>query len=145
MGNFHHISNVGIGGTAKYAFAIDKTYGLTLEAGTIRYNTKAQTLLYYNNSSSESLYEPGYAFTAIPVKIGGRFKYKQVFAEPQIGLTYFSNQDTFQNASTTYGINTGGYLTRNLTLEGSFERWNRGGFSASHVGIRLAYNFRLAE
>lgn len=109
--------NNGIGGSVKYIYHFNKGLGLSLQAGAIRYD-----------------------FTSWPVKLGGHFRYKGLFVEPQLGLTYFSGRGTnYQNGATTYGVNVGGYIAKRVVVSGNFERWNKGGFGASHVGIRLAY------
>lgn len=121
----------GIGGSVKYLYHVNSRYGLSLQAGGIRY---------YSNGSSFTAADKRANFTAIPIKLGGNFRYKALFAEPQLGLTYFSNNNIdYQNASTTYGLNIGAYITHHIVLSGNYERWNRGGFAASHIGIRLAY------
>ncbi len=139
IGSFRDEAKFGFGGTVKYVFAVDKTYGLTLQSGIVGYIARERMAVPYPGAPSID-----YNFNAIPIKLGGRYRYKCVFAEPQIGLTYFSNQHLLQNTSTlTYGINVGGYLSKHLTLEGNFERWNRGGYN--HIGLRLAYNFHIGK
>lgn len=114
----------GLGGSAKYAVHINEMWGVSLQAGAIGYHGTGGLA----------------GFTAFPVKLGGSFRYGDLFAEPQFGLSYFSNNNTvYQSGSTTYGITIGGYVTDHLVLSGNYERWNKGGFSASHVGIRMAY------
>lgn len=118
--------NYGIGGTVEYLFHINSTYGLSLQTGAISYHSKGSQL----------------NFTSFPVKLGGNFRYHALFAEPQLGFTWFSNNKTiYENRSTTYGINIGGYITHHIALSGNYERWNRGGAAASHAGIRVAYAF----
>lgn len=117
--------NYGIGASIKYLYHVNSTYGFSLQSGAIRYHSNG---------------DKGLSFTAIPFKLGGNFRYKSMFAEPQLGLTWFADNNTvYQNASTTYGLNIGTYITSHMILSGAYERWNRGGFGASHLGIRLAY------
>jgi hypothetical protein len=114
----------GLGGSAKYIYHINHTYGVSLQAGVIKYNAS----------------DKSFGFTAFPVKVGSHFRYRSVFAEPQIGFTYFSGGRTvYQSGATTFGLNIGGYLGNHIVLSGNFERWNKGGFGASHLGVRLAY------
>lgn len=114
----------GLGGSAKYIYHINNTYGVSLQAGVIKYNASDKAL----------------GFTAVPVKLGGQVRYRSVFIEPQVGLTYFSgNRSVYQSGATTYGFNLGGYVSRHVVVSGNYERWNKGGFGASHIGVRLAY------
>ena len=142
VGDFGDVYKYGIGGTVKYLFNITNTYGLTLQSGAIYYVAKAETIADPNNPNS--FYTSNPDFTSIPVKLGGQFRYKSVFAEPQLGLTWFAGEKTRnQSASTTYGINIGTYICKHLVLSGNFERWNRGGFGASHAAVRVAYAFHF--
>ena len=129
--------NYGVGGSIKYLFHIKSIYGLSLQAGAIRY---------HSNTSSLTAADKGLSFTAIPVKLGGNFRYKSVFADPQLGLTSFTDHNTvYQSASTTYGLTAGSYIGNHIMLSGNYERWNKGGFAASHIGIRVAYTFSLGR
>lgn len=124
--------NYGIGGAVKYLLRLNKTYGFSLQTGAMRYHPKASA----TNTSG--------GFTAIPVKIGAQFRYRSLFAEPQFGFTYFADNHTFyQSGSTTYGLTIGSYITKHISLSANYERWNKGGFAASHVGVGVAYAFSL--
>lgn len=123
--------NYGVGASAKYLYRLNRHYGVSLQTGAIRYHA--------------STYK-GYNFFAIPVKLGANARYRSLFAEPQIGLTFFADNKTYyQNGATTYGLNLGTFLSNRMALSASYERWSKGGFNAGHVGIRLAYNFVPAD
>ena len=124
--------NYGIGGSVKYLLRLNEYYGLSLLTGLVRYHPKTSPLGG----------APG--FTAIPVQVGANFRYRSLFAEPQFGFTYFSNKQIFyQSGSTTYGLTAGAYITKQISLSANYERWNKGGFAASHLGIGIAYTFSL--
>lgn len=124
---FHY----GIGGSAKYLYRIKPAYGVSLQAGAIRYHSSGPV---------QAVSGGTFSFTAIPVKLGADIRYKNLFAEPQLGFTWFSDNHTmYQSRSATYGIGVGTYVIPHVTLSGNYERWNRGGFAASHWGLRLAY------
>lgn len=125
--------NYGVGGSVKYLLRLNSMYGLSLQAGAVRYHPKRSSFADAGGRSG---------FTAIPVKLGGNFRYRSLFAEPQFGLTYFTGNTTFyKSASTTYGLDIGTYIANHVLLSGNYERWNKGGFAASHIGVRVAYTF----
>lgn len=125
--------NYGIGGMIKYLHRFNNAYGVSLQSGAVRYHSNARLLA----APAQRL-----SFTAVPVTLGGYFRYQAFFAEPRLGLTWFAdNRTAYQNASTTYGLQAGAYITRQVTLAAGYERWNRGGFAAGHLGVRLAYVF----
>jgi hypothetical protein len=120
----------GLGGSIKYVYHINNTYGLSLQTGAIRYPS--------DNKS--------FSFTSFPFKLGGNFQHRSIFVEPQLGLTFFTgNATAYESGSTTYGLNLGAYLSKKMTLSGNYERWNKGGFGASHIGIRVAYSLYVGS
>lgn len=124
--------NYGVGAAVKYLLHINERYGLSLNTGLVRYHPKTSPL-----GGASGL-------TAIPVKLGANLRYRSLFAEPQFGFTYFAGNHTFyQSGSTTYGLQVGSYITKQISLSANYERWNKGGFAASHMGITLAYTFSL--
>jgi hypothetical protein len=123
--------NYGLGASVKYLYKINRTFGVSLQTGAIRYH--GSTI-------------KGYDFFAIPVKLGANIRYRSLFAAPQVGLTYFAyNKTYYENGSTTYGVNIGTSLSSHLLLSGNYERWNKGGYKASHVGVSLAYAFSSSQ
>lgn len=122
----------GIGGTVKYLLRLNSMYGFSLQTGAVRYHPKASATTTTGG------------FTAIPVKIGAQLRYQSLFAEPQFGFTYFADNNTFyQSGSTTYGLTIGTYIAKHISLSANYERWNKGGFAASHIGVGVAYAFSL--
>ncbi|RXK85757.1 hypothetical protein [Filimonas effusa] len=125
--------NYGIGGAVKYLHRLNKLYGVLLQTGFISYHASKSSLAVAGGNMH---------FTSIPVKLGVNARYRSFFAEPQFGFTYFTGNNTvYQNGSTTYGLTIGSYINNRIVLSGNYERWNKGGFAASHIGVRVAYRF----
>lgn len=119
----------GIGASVRYLQHITTTFGLALQTGITRFHTRNAF---------------GQPFLAIPLLLGADVRYKALFAQPQVGVSFFAdNQTLYQNGAVTYGITAGGYITDHVVLSGDYKRWNKGGFGGSYVGLRLAYAFAV--
>ncbi|MFT4203455.1 MAG: outer membrane beta-barrel protein [Chitinophagaceae bacterium] len=144
VGSFSDGAEYGLGGSLKYTYHINERYGISLQSGVARYKYKGNFYDYsfLNDNSYNPEYEKDLSFTAIPIKLGGHLQYKNFFVEPQIGLTFFADNETsFQNGSTTLAIGIGYYILKNLRASVRYERWDKGGPDASFIGIGVAYAF----
>lgn len=138
------------GATAKYAYNFDESIAVTLQSGYNRFNGKSQTYSLVGLSGTLKIPAVNY----IPVKAGARFSMGQFYAEPQLGIGFFS-QSGESESHFVYAGNIGVMVTQNFDISLKYEGFSGKDFDLStgnesnknfgFLGLRLAYTFPLGK
>ncbi len=145
LGDFGEGYGFGIGASAKGMYGINDAGQATLTLGFLRFGMKDGNELF---SGSTSL---------IPVLVGYRHRFSDLYAEGQVGLTAVRTSIKIKDAglaslaglsasesATHFGYAVGaGYLMGNLDLGLRFQGVAAEGGSLNFVALRVAYNFQL--
>lgn len=134
-GDLSLVTPLGLGGSVKAVFPLSNVLGFTVSAGYQHYLKK--------NFFGERIG----GFHGIPLKGGIRVNIdKGFYIEPQAGYTSFGsseNPDAGYEGAFTYAGNVGYLINGKVDISIRYESATKGGSSLSHVGLRIAYNFKL--
>ena len=130
-GDMALITPFGLGGSIKVVFPLSNNIGLTASAG----------YLYFLKKTIFDVTVGG--FHAIPLKGGLRICTNNgIYVEPQAGYTFFGAGQGADGAFTFAG-NVGYLLNNTFDISARYESAIKDGLSLAHIGIRIAYNFKL--
>ena len=135
IGNFAVGWNIGVGGTAKFAYNVDKTFAVTLESG-------------YMTFLGKTIIEEDYkapAINFIPIKAGFRYTFNDriFYLEPQLGVSDASTSGA-SSVDFTYAINAGYRIVPGVDVSARYEAVSKTG-TVSFIGLRFAYGFALGK
>jgi len=132
IGDFSKTSNVGVGGTVKFAYNFTPAAAATLEAGYMSFGGK--DFMGYKVP----------ALNMIPIKAGFRYTLNGgVYFEPQLGVTSMSAKGASSASGFTYAINIGYRMTPGIDVGARYETISKDG-NGSFIGLRVAYSFSLS-
>jgi hypothetical protein len=134
MGDFNKGYNMGIGGSAKFAFPVAPDLDLTLNAGYISHSGKTIVANFKNPTVN-----------LIPIKAGVRYHTAAgIFIEPQLGYTNFKYKGSDNSSSAfTYAANVGYALSKGVDFGVRYEAFSKNEVTTSFIGARLGYSFGL--
>jgi len=139
-GNLHDVSNVGIGGTARLQYGIDKNVALMLTSG--YYN-------YFGKTVSDATGDIKYpSFGLVPVKAGIKaFVSDGIYLSGEVGAG-FETKDVYARADgskdTKLILAPGiGWANKTWDVGARYENFSGQGNSYGTVGLRIAYGFSL--
>ena len=127
VGDFSDVSSFGLGIDAKYAYNFDEVIAATVSAGYNNFFVKDE---WKSQGADKTL---GY----IPVKAGVRFSMGGLYAEPQVGVAFGTNDGA--GSAFTYAGQLGFMASRNLDLSLRYEGWSKNDIKSGFVGLRVAY------
>lgn len=134
VGDFNKTHGGMIGGDLKYAYNFDPAVAVTLQSG-------------YNNFFGKKVLETSlvdYKYKSlgqIPIKAGVRFSMGQFYAEPQLGVSFFTGAG--DGSAFTYAGNIGVQVTPSFDISARYEGWSKNSSNLGFVGLRLAYTFPM--
>ncbi len=134
-GIFKDYNKTGIGGSVKGLLGIGKQGQISLTTGFTSYRVKGST----SAAKAEN--------NIIPILLGYRYHYHNVFLEPQIGYGFYESKtdsnsgiNSDLDGQTTWAMGVG-YIIKHFELGIRFQTGYKEEVNTSLIGLHLGYNF----
>ncbi|GAA3976117.1 hypothetical protein [Mucilaginibacter dorajii] len=147
VGDLHDGSNVGLGGTARLQYGVNKNVALTLTSGYYNFFGKSHSESFTDATSTTTITVKGRSLGIVPVKAGIKaFVADGFYFSGEAGAGFEVHEPIAgEDKSTKLILAPGlGYATKSWDIGARYENFS-GGNSGSYgtVGLRIAYGFGL--